>query len=217
MSANVGAATASAPGSNFAIAIRRGLTDGAGVVAILYVILFALYALWNPSALTVSGVTDLSNNAAPLALAAAGESLVVISKGFDLSVSGIVSLSNVLMATYPVEGPSGALVSLLICLGVGGAIGALNGLLVAVLRLQSIAATLGTMIIGQGLALVIMDAPGGTIADWVSYTLTDVLFGVIPISGLIVLAVVALWLVFRRTDACMGIFAVGADETAASL
>ena len=97
------------------------------------------------------------------------------------------------------------------------AIGALNGILVAILRLQSIAATLGTMIIGQGLALVIMDAPGGTIADWVSYTLTDVLFGIMPISGLIVLAVVALWLIFRRTDTCMGIFAVGADETAASL
>ena len=211
------AAAASAPGSNFGIAIRRGLTDGAGIVAILYVILFALYALWDPSALSVSGVTNLSNNAAPLAIAAAGESLVVISKGFDLSVAGIVSLSNVLMATYPVDGPGGALVSLLICLGVGGAIGALNGLLVAVLRLQSIAATLGTMIMGQGLALVIMDAPGGTIADWVSYTLTDVLFGIIPISGLIVLAVVALWLVFRRTDTCIGIFAVGADETAASL
>jgi ribose transport system permease protein len=217
MSANIDAATASAPGSNFTIAIRRGLTDGAGVVALLYVILFALYALWDPSALTMSGVTNLSNNAAPLALAAAGESLVVISKGFDLSVAGIVSLSNVLMATYPVEGPAGALVSLMICLGVGGAVGVLNGVLVAVLRLQSIAATLGTMIMTQGLALVIMDAPGGTIADWVSYTLTDVLFGIIPISGLIVLAVVALWLVFRRTDTCMGIFAVGADETAASL
>ena len=135
MSANLDAAAASAPGSNLGIAIRRGLTDGAGVVAILYVILFALYALWDRSALTVSGVTNLSNNAAPLAIAAAGESLVVISKGFDLSVSGVVSLSNVLMATYPVDGPSGALVSLLICLGVGGAIGALNGLLVAVLRL----------------------------------------------------------------------------------
>ena len=217
MSANLDAAAASAPGSNLAIAIRRGLTDGAGVVAILYVILFSLYALWDHSALTASGVTNLSNNAAPLAIAAAGESLVVISKGFDLSVAGVVSLSNVLMASYPVEGPGGALVSLLICLGVGGAIGAVNGALVAILRLQSIAATLGTMIMGQGLALVIMDAPGGTVADWVSYTLTDVIFGVIPISGLIVLAVVASWLVFRRTDTCIGIFAVGADETAASL
>ena len=113
MSANADAAAVSAPGSNLSLAIRRALTDGAGVVAILYVILFALYALWDRSALTVSGVTNLSNNAAPLAIAAAGESLVVISKGFDLSVSGIVSLSNVLMATYPVEGPGGALVSLI--------------------------------------------------------------------------------------------------------
>ena len=51
MSANADAAAASAPGSNLGIAIRRGLTDGAGIVAILYVILFALYALWDPSAL----------------------------------------------------------------------------------------------------------------------------------------------------------------------
>ncbi len=217
MSAHLDTAAPSAPGSNLGAAIRRGLTDGAGVVAILYVILFALYALWDRSALSVSGVTDLSNNAAPLAIAAAGESLVVISRGFDLSVAGVVSLSNVLMASYPVDGPSGALVSLLICLGVGGAIGVLNGILVAILRLQSIAATLGTMIMGQGLALVIMDAPGGTVADWVSYTLTDVLFGIIPISGLIVLAVVALWFFFRRTDSCVGLFAVGADETAAAL
>ena len=217
MSANLNAARVTAPDSNLAVVMRRVLTDGAGVVAILYVVLFALYALWDRSALTASGVTNLSNNAAPLALAAAGESLVVISKGFDLSVSGVVSLSNVLMATYPLEGPGGALVSLMICLAVGGAIGVINGVLVAILRLQSIAATLGTMIMGQGLALVIMDAPGGTVADWVSYTLTDVIFGVIPISGLIVLAVIALWLVFRRTDTCIGLFAVGADETAASL
>jgi len=37
--------------------------------------------------------------------------------------------------------------------------GAVNGYLVAVLRLQSIAATLATMIICQGLALVVLDAP----------------------------------------------------------
>ena len=109
MSANLNAARVTAPGSNLAVVMRRVLTDGAGVVAILYVVLFALYALWDRSALTASGVTNLSNNAAPLALAAAGESLVVISKGFDLSVSGVVSLSDVLMATYPLEGPGGAL------------------------------------------------------------------------------------------------------------
>jgi ribose transport system permease protein len=61
-----------------------------------------------------------------------------------------------------------------------------------------------------------MDAPGGTIADWVSHAHRRALRDH-PDFGLIVLAVVALWLIFRRTDSCIGLFAVGADETAASL
>jgi ribose transport system permease protein len=95
--------------------------------------------------------------------------------------------------------------------------GAVNGYLVAVLRLQSIAATLATMIICQGLALVVLDAPGGTVADFVSYELTDVIFGAIPISGLIVAAVVLLWLICRRTTFGIALYVVGADETAAHL
>ncbi|MGE0006807.1 MAG: ABC transporter permease [Parvibaculaceae bacterium] len=200
-----------------AMRARRALTSGAGIVALLYVILYALYAAWQPGALSAYSFASLVNNATPLALAAAGETLVVLTRGFDLSVAGVTSLTNVVMAAYPFEGPQGALLSLAICLGIGGCVGTVNGYLVAVLRLQSIAATLGTMIICQGLALVILDAPGGTVADFVSYELTDTLFGVIPISGLIVLAVVVLWFALRRTNTGLALYVVGADETAASL
>ena len=193
------------------------LTSGAGIVFVLYVLLYAIYAFLQPSALSSSTFTNLVNNSVPLAIAAAGETLVVLSRGFDLSVAGVISLTNVLMAVYPQEGPFGALVSLTICLAVGGIVGAVNGWLVAILRLQAIAATLATMIVCQGLALVILDAPGGMVADWVSYELTDRLFGVLPISGLFVLAVVFVWLVFKRTNLGLGLYAVGADEQAASL
>ncbi|OJU00276.1 MAG: sugar ABC transporter permease [Rhizobium sp. 63-7] len=193
------------------------LTSGAGIVFVLYVLLYAIYAFLQPSALSSSTFTNLVNNSVPLAIAAAGETLVVLSRGFDLSVAGVISLTNVLMAVYPQEGPFGALVSLTICLAVGGIVGAVNGWLVAILRLQAIAATLATMIVCQGLALVILDAPGGMVADWVSYELTDRLFGVLPISGLFVLAVVLAWLVFKRTNLGLGLYAVGADEQAASL
>lgn len=193
------------------------LTSGAGIVFVLYVLLYAIYAILQPSALSSSTFTNLVNNSVPLAIAAAGETLVVLSRGFDLSVAGVISLTNVLMAVYPQEGPFGAVVSLLICLAVGGIVGAVNGWLVAILRLQAIAATLATMIVCQGLALVILDAPGGMVADWVSYELTDRLFGVLPISGLFVLAVVFAWLVFKRTNLGLGLYAVGADEQAASL
>jgi ribose transport system permease protein len=198
-------------------ALMRVFTSGAAIVTLLYVVLYALYALWEPRALSAYTFTDLVNNAAPLAIGAAGETLVVLSRGFDLSVAGVVSLANVFMAVVPLEGPGGAVISLLACCAIGAAVGAVNGWLVAVLRLQTIAATLGTMIICQGLALVVLDAPGGMVADWVSYELTGTLFGVVPVAGLVVLAVARLWLVFARTDTGIGLYAVGADEQAAML
>jgi len=199
------------------VRLRRALASGTGIIAILYIVLYLLYAAWDPTALTSDTVLSLTNNAAPLAIAAAGETFVVLSRGFDLSVAGVVSLTNVVMAAYPLDGPLGALVSLAMCLAIGAVVGMVNGYLVAILRLQSIAATLATMIICQGLALVVMDAPGGTVADFVSYELTDTLMGVIPISGLIIAAVVVLWLFFRRTDTGIAVYTVGADETAAQL
>lgn len=193
----------------------RTIVSGTGIVAMIYILLYALYAFWQPDALSIYTFTDLVNNSTPLALAAAGETLVVISRGFDLSVAGVVSLTNVLMAVYPIQGAGGALVSLMMCCAIGGFVGVVNGILVARLGLQTIAATLGTMIICQGLALVILNAPGGMVADFVTYTLTDTLFGVIPIAGLFLVAVVLLWLAFRRTNTGIGLYAIGADEQSA--
>lgn len=196
---------------------RHWLSNGTLIIAILYVAMFIVNAMLQSKALNISSITNLVNNAAPLAIAAAGQALVVISRGFDLSVAGVVSLTNVLIAAYPMPGPLGALLSLIIALGVGAAVGCLNGFLVVSLRMQSIAATLGTMIITQGLALVIMDAPRGTVADWLSYELTDRIFVIVPVAGLVVLAVVVLWLLFKLTDTAVGLYAVGADENAAAL
>lgn len=193
----------------------RSVVSGTGIVALIYLLLYALYAFWQPDALSVYTFTDLVNNSTPLALAAAGETLVVISRGFDLSVAGVVSLTNVLMAVYPLDGPGGALISLLMCCAIGGLVGMVNGILVAKLGLQTIAATLGTMIVCQGLALVILDAPGGMVADFVTYSLTDTLFGVIPIAGLFLVGAIVMWLAFRRTNTGIGLYAIGADEQAA--
>lgn len=193
------------------------LTQGAGLILGLYVILYALYGYQQPRALESYAVAALMNNTAPLALAAAGQTLVVLSRGFDLSIAGVISVCNVVLAVYPVEGPDGALLSLLICLAIGGAVGAVNGWLVAYLRLQSIAATLATMIICQGVALVILNAPGGYVSEWIADELTARLAGVLPVSGLVVALVVGLWLLARRTNYGVALYAIGADEPAAAL
>jgi ribose transport system permease protein len=92
-----------------------------------------------------------------------------------------------------------------------------NGILVAYVRLQSIASTLATMIVASGVALLVLDAPGGNVPDFVSDDLTDVLFGRIPVAALIALGAVLVWMGLRRTDWGVALYAVGADETAAGL
>jgi len=61
---------------------------------------------------------------------------------------------------------------------------------------------------------VILAAPGGTVADFVSNTLTDVLFGIVPIPGLVLAGLADLWLILRRTVLGVHIYAVGGNETA---
>jgi len=187
------------------------------IILTLYFALYIVYAIQQPRALNAGAIASLVNNTVPLALAAAGQSIVVLSRGFDLSLAGVVSITNVVMAVYPLEGPGGALVSLGICLLIGAAVGAINGWLVAYMRIQTIAATLATMIVCQGIALLILDAPGGAVAEWVSYELTDRLFDFIPVSGLILGSVVVAWLLVKKTDFGVALYAIGADEHAARL
>jgi ribose transport system permease protein len=196
---------------------RRLLGNGTLIVAIIYVVLFAAFASSQHDALSLTGITDLLNNALPLALAAAGGALVVLTRGFDLSVAGVVALSNVLMATEVGDGPQGALFGLALVAAVGLAVGAVNGFLVAYVRLQSIASTLATMIVSSGIALLVLDAPGGTVPDFVADDLTDVVLGRIPVAALIAGVVVLVWMALRRTDWGVALYAIGADETAAGL
>ncbi len=193
------------------------LANGALVVAVIYVLLFAFYAAAQGGVFALLQINDLLNNTMPLALAAVGGTVVMLTGGFDLSVAGVISLTNVCIATQIGDGPINAIWALLLAVLIGLVVGSINGVLVAYARVQSIASTLGTMIICAGLAIVVLDAPGGFVPDFISYNVTGFLWNVVPVSGLIALIVVLLWLVIRRTDFGVALYAVGADETAASL
>ncbi|WP_321960595.1 ABC transporter permease [Paraburkholderia sp. J7] len=196
---------------------RALMTNGVTTVVILYLILYAAYSRMEAGALSVSAFSDLVNNTIPLAIAAAGATFVILLGGFDLSVAGVLSLVNVVLATHPLGGAGGAVVSLLIAVGIGASVGLCNGILVAYGGLQSIAVTLAVMILTRGLALVVLDAPGGGVSDWISDTFTNTLWGVVPVSGLVAVAVALLWCVFRRTNTGVALYAVGKDQTAAAL
>jgi ribose transport system permease protein len=196
---------------------RRALGDGLSVIIAILAILFVIFAATESDALTPFVLNDILNNSLPLALAAAGGTLVVVTRGFDLSVAGVVSLTNVLVAVCAGDGALGALGGLAIAVGVGALVGAINGVLVAYLRLQSIALTLASMIVCSGIALLVLDAPGGNVSDFMANDLTGMIPGNIPVALVIALVVYFIWTVLRRTNWGVHLYAIGADETAAML
>ena len=157
-------------------------------------------------------LTSTVNNTMPLVLASVAQTLIVLTRGIDLSVGGIIDLSNAIAAiTLGQSAGSMVLWSVAILL-VGALCGLLNGLLVAVGRLQPILVTIATLSIFQGLAIRVLPQPGGTVAP--SYS--DIFANPAgPVSLLFVLLLAGLWFVFRRTRIGVGIYAIGNDEPSA--
>jgi ribose transport system permease protein len=197
-------------------ALGRLLGSGAVMVTVIYLLLLLVYSLCQKNALSMTQFSDQLSNGLPLALGAAGGTLVVLMRGFDLSVAGVIALADVLTATQAGDGQLGALLCLAMVVGTGLLVGAVNGFLVAYVGLQSIACTLATMIICSGVALLVLDAPGGNVPDFISDNLTGTLLGV-PVPLIIALVVLLGWVILRKTNWGVGLYALGADETAARL
>lgn len=198
------------------LALRRLLGNGTLIAFLICIVLYAIFAARQPGALSGSSIADLMDNALPLALAAAGGTLVVLTRGFDLSVAGVVGLSNVIIATQVGDGVQGALLGLMIVVALGLFVGAVNGALVAYVRLQSIASTLATMIVCSGIALLVLNAPGGSVPGFITNDLTGMVAGV-PVAVLIGVVIAVIWVLLRHTDWGVGLYATGADDTAAIL
>src|SRR4051794_32663961 len=156
--------------------------------------------------------TSLINNSLPLVFVAVGQTVVVVTRGLDLSVGGVIALSSAIVASHMHEGAASMLAWSLIGLAVGAGAGGINGVLVAYGRLQPILVTLATLSIYDGLAIKVLPEPGGAIP--LSYTkiLTDPLA---PWGLVFVGAVITIWLLFRRTSFGVNVYALGNDQDAA--
>jgi ribose transport system permease protein len=158
----------------------------------------------------------MSNNTTVLAFAAIGETLVVLSGGFDLSVAGVLSLVNVTL-TQELAGGTGHQVAIALAgIGIGAAAGLMNGFFVAVVGIQPIVVTIASLFVLDGLALAVMGQPGGsTPTGFSTFLTTDV--GGWPRSFLIICGAAAIWVVLRRTRYGRRLYAVGSDAGAARL
>lgn len=157
-------------------------------------------------------LTSTVDNTMPLIFSAMGQAIVVLTRGLDLSVGGIMDLSNALAAVSIHDNPVSMVGWSVVVLAVCTSLGLFNGVLVAIGRLQPILVTLATLAIYQGLAIFVLPQPGGAIPA--SYTAVLVN----PNHPWALISVVALglaWFAFRRSRLGVSVVAIGNDEQSA--
>ncbi len=128
-----------------------------GLVAVLLLI-SAIVAAYEPRFLNRANLEQVALSATLVCIVSLGQALVIIARQIDLSVGAIVALSAFVAAAWLERHPDASLFFVfLIGCGVGTALGAGNALLVAVARIPAIVATLGTLAIYRGAAIVIAE------------------------------------------------------------
>ena len=196
------------------VAALRGIRVGAVAPWLLLLIVVTVNALLQPTFFTVYSLTSNFATFVPLVLVAVAQAIVVISGGLDLSVGAVVALASVVAVTVMDGRNAMTAAGVAVAIAVGAACGLVNGLVVAVIRLQPLIATFATASVFSGLALVVLPKPGGVVPPAVTGIYRTAFAG-IPVAVLAVLATAGLWLVLRRTKLLRHVYAVGGDPHAA--
>ncbi|WP_193139122.1 MULTISPECIES: ABC transporter permease [unclassified Meridianimarinicoccus] len=183
-------------------------------------VLLALIATRFPGFVTPANLAGVFNDTSPLILLAVGQMIVILTKCIDLSVAANLALTGMVVSMINVAAPGlPIVVILLVAVGLGTALGMINGLLVWKLAIPPIVVTLGTMTIFRGMIFLLSDG------KWVnSHEMSDAfkafpraqVLGLPMLSWIAIAAVILFTLVMTRTTLGRAFYAVGGNPHAAT-
>jgi ribose transport system permease protein len=183
---------------------------------IILIFLIIAAGVLQPNIISLDWIGIKTDSILPLALAAVGQTIVMLTGGIDLSIGGTISLINSLEAIKMTNNPINIILFTIgMCL-LGMLLGAINGLIIVKIRLQPFIATLITWSIYGGLALWVLPTDRGNVPQ----KFIDVLLARpagIPLSFIIIIILAVWWLYLQRTRLGKYILAVGSDEKSAYL
>lgn len=214
------------------INIGHLLLEGRAFFALIAIIV--LFSFLNPNYATVANFLIMANHVAIFGLLATGMLLVILNGGIDLSVGSVLGLTGV-FAGFLMQGVelewAGVILYLpvwavvLLTIGVGAFVGITNGVLIAYFKVPAFVATLGSLYVARGVALLMTNGLtfnnlsglpelGNMGFDWLGFNR----LASVPI-GVIILFVVALavGLLLMRTAFGRWLYSSGGNERAAEL
>lgn len=195
----------------------KALASQEALLAIAVIGLAIAVGLYNPRFLATRNLSDVLLGNAYIAVAAVGMSMVIVSGNIDISVGALIGVLATISGTLAVNGAP-VVVAWLAALVAGILLMALQGVIIAYLRIPAIVVTLGMLSILKG---GLISVTGG---KWItdlpdSFHLADIeLFGVLPFPVFLMILVTilaALWM--RYSASGRAIYAVGGNAEAARL
>ena len=195
-----------------------GLLQRGAVFLVLAVAIVAGSVAFGGSFASVENFRNIAISSSFLALIAIGMTFVIIGGGIDLSVGSLLALAGVLAAYGSRQG---SLVAILLPLAVCGAIGLVNGLLIARARMAPFIVTLAALLFARGAAFAVSDEGNTTYLIKPGMAVTELGQGTVLGLGVPVLFAIAAFLiglvVLNRTGYGQAVFAIGGSEDAAQL
>ncbi len=194
-------------------------------LAVLLAVMLVVTKIIQPN-YGATGIGSLARAALPFAFATAAQVVVVIAGGVDLSIASMMAVTSVTAARLmdgAGEGTAVFVVAFVLLLGV--AMGAINGALIVITRVPDIVVTLAMLFVWEGVALLILNAPGGAAAEW----LKGLIVGTAGVPGIpaaitawvpkalvvLVVCLAVVWVPLMRSRLGLAIYAIGSDPLAA--
>ncbi|AMS43855.1 MULTISPECIES: L-arabinose ABC transporter permease AraH [Aminobacter] len=195
---------------------KKILLGDQGLV-VIFVLAFALVSIFVPNFLTERNMLGLLQSVVTVGIVACTMMFCLAARDFDLSVGSIVAFAG-MVAVMASNATGSIMVGILAALLCGGAVGLINGVVIAKFRINALITTLATMQIVRGLALIASDGRAVGINDPNFYQLAlSKLLGIpTPIWVLAILFVV-FGFVLNRTVFGKNTLAIGGNPEASRL
>lgn len=167
----------------------------------MFFFLAALTCILQSEAMSLSWINLKAEAAMTLILAALGETMVLLIGGIDLSIAGVISLTNSFSAIYMLDSGASILSVSLLCILMGLSVGLFNGFVIQKFKVQPFIVTFSTWFICGGIAYLVLPKDGGKLS----------------VAVLFIIALAVAWFYFKKTKLGIYIYAVGSSDKAASL
>jgi ribose transport system permease protein len=203
-------------GAGGRVDVRRLASDYLGMVAAL-VLLITVFGLTARNFFTITTFRTMANQIPDTTVVAVGMTFVLIIAGIDLSVGSVLALASAVLGIALVNWGFSLLPAIGLCLLVGLACGAANGLIVIRWRLPSFIVTLGMLEAARGAAYLMTGSRTIYIGGPIEAVTDTAILGLSLPFVLAILIVVGGQLVLSRTVFGRYLIAIGTNEEAVRL